>query len=320
MASILVRGQKVGRIKASFLLAAESFRFLKADPEMMLLPIIGFFLNLALWIPAAVIVFVGPAGGSIEGLGAIFPEEGESLPPWFYLVIFYGFFTSAFTLAFVQAGIAHLVSMRARGQNDTLGGALGVTMSLLPSLLLWSFITATVGFVLRQIAERSKILMRIVVAIVGVAWSVLTYFVIPALVIERQSTVNSIKRSGKVFRDSWGETIVSNISLSGFFMVLMLLLIGVYAVINVIIFTYTDANSFAIIGTLLLFLFALFVLVLVSNTLTYVLKTLLFIYATEGTTATNFDADLLANMLVKKNPVAPAPIAQVPTPPSPTAI
>jgi len=316
MATVMIHGQQVGRIKASFLLAAESFRFLKADPEMLLLPIIGFFLNIALWIPAVFFIFFGAAGGTFAGLGTLFPK-GAPLPNWAYIVVFYGFFVSAFTLAFVQAGIAHFVSARARGENATLASTLGVVMSLLPALLTWSLIAATVGFVLRQIAERSKIVTRIIIAIIGAAWSVLTYFVIPAIVIERQSAVASIKRSGKVFRDSWGETIVSNISLSGFFMLIFFLLIVLYAVLTVLFFMYLGSNIGLFVLMTFLFLFVLFMIALVSNTLTYVLKTLLFIYATEGTTASNFDADLLANMLVKKPGAMQPPMP--PQPPVPSA-
>ena len=311
MTTVTIHGQQVGRIKASFLLAAESFRFLKADPEMLLLPIIGFFLNIALWIPALLAIFFGAAGGTFAGLGTLFPK-GEPMPQWAYIVVFYGFFTSAFTIAFVQAGISHFVSSRARGVNETLGGTLRVVLSLLSVLIVWSLIAATVGFVLRQIAERSKIVTRIIVAIIGVAWSVLTYFVIPAIVIERQSAVASIKRSGKVFRDSWGETIVSNISLSGFFMLIFLMLIALYAVLTVLFFTYLGSSIGLFIAMTVIFLFTLFMISLVSNTLTYVLKTLLFIYATEGTTASNFDADLLANMLVKKPGAVQPPMPPVP--------
>jgi hypothetical protein len=315
MASIILRGQKVGRIKASFLLAAESFRFLKADPEMLFLPIIGFFINIALWIPAALIVFFGPVGGTLAGFETAFGGENEPLPAWWYAVVFYGFFTSAFSVAFVQAGVAHLVSTRARGKGDTLRGALHVVFSLLPALLLWSLITATVGFVLRQIAERSKLLMRIVVFVVGAVWSVLTYFVIPALVIERQPTVASIKRSGKVFKDTWGETIVANISLSGFFMIIFLSLFVLYIGAAVALLgSAGDAGIGIFIGVTVLFVFALFILSLINSTLSCVLRTLLFIYATEGNTVTNFDTELLANMLVKKNQVEPVAM-QTPAPP-----
>ena len=52
-------------------------------------------------------------------------------------------------------------------------------------LLPWAIVSATVSLVLRAIEERAGIVGRIVVGLVGLAWSLVTFLVLPILVVER---------------------------------------------------------------------------------------------------------------------------------------
>jgi hypothetical protein len=79
---------------------------------------------------------------------------------------------------------------------------------------VWALITATIGMILRQIQENAGILGRIVIGLVGIAWSVLTYFVVPVLLYEPVGVGQSIKRSGQIFRERWGEQFIGNATIS----------------------------------------------------------------------------------------------------------
>ena len=80
----------------------------------------------------------------------------------------------------------------------------------LGAIFVWAVITATVGMTLRMIQERVPLLGGIVVALLGVAWNVLTFFVVPVFLYEPVGVGGSIKRSASLFKQRWGEQFVGN--------------------------------------------------------------------------------------------------------------
>ena len=96
--------------------------------------------------------------------------------------------------------------MRTRRSRD----GLALARQHIGKIFVWALITATVGMILRAIQERSGIVGRIVIGIVGIAWSVLTFFVVPVLLYEPVGVGESIKRSASIFRQRWGEQFIGN--------------------------------------------------------------------------------------------------------------
>jgi hypothetical protein len=73
-------------------------------------------------------------------------------------------------------------------------------------------VSATVGLIFKIIYDtvgRNKI-GRIIVAILGAGWAVMTFFVIPILVIERRGPFDAIKRSWKIMTKTWGPNLLAN--------------------------------------------------------------------------------------------------------------
>lgn len=292
---IIIGGQRIGRFKASRLLFHEAFRFLWSDKEMLWIPLIALALQLFL-IGLFVVVVCIPAGLFARGA-----ESTQTLTGFEYLLLFVLYVIGAFTLALAQASIAHIVYTRVRGGDATLGEGIKVALSHAGSLFVWSCITSTVGIVLRAIAERSQLLMKIVVAIIGVAWSVLTYFVVPAIVIDKKSPVDAIKHSGSVFKRTWGETLVTNVSLGlaflGFYVVLIIVLVGLIVV--------SDGNTGIVVVGGIIFVVSLLITILLSSVLDSVLRTILYVYANEQVVPENFNRELLESMLVRKSGTTP---------------
>ena len=71
-------------------------------------------------------------------------------------------------------------------------------------------LSATVSLVLRAIEERSGIVGRIVGSLVGLAWSLVTFLVLPVLVIEQIGPIQAVKRSAELFKHTWGENMIAN--------------------------------------------------------------------------------------------------------------
>ena len=99
---------------------------------------------------------------------------------------------------------------RLKGQAVTIGEALHESAARAHVLLPWAVVSATVSIVLRAIEQRGGILGRIVGAIAGVAWSVVTFLVLPVLVFEGIGPIAAVKRSGELFKQTWGENLIAN--------------------------------------------------------------------------------------------------------------
>ncbi len=82
--------------------------------------------------------------------------------------------------------------------------------------------------ILRALQERAGLLGRIIFGIIGIAWTVLTFFVVPVLLYEEVGVGEAIKRSGSIFRQRWGEQFIGNatIGLAIFLVAIPVLLVG----------------------------------------------------------------------------------------------
>jgi Family of unknown function (DUF6159) len=100
----------------------------------------------------------------------------------------------------------------------------------LPQILAWALVSATVGLILKIIENAHEKAGQFVSALLGTAWTVLTYFVVPVLVVEKLGPLDAIKRSMSILRKTWGEALVGNWGIGLFILLLMLPAILIFAV------------------------------------------------------------------------------------------
>lgn len=292
---VTIEGRQVGRLRASFLLFKETFRFLRADAEMMAVPIIAILFEMFLFGVLGIFLF------TTGFFTLLVQSEGAPKAPVAYIALFLCYIVSAFVIAWMQAVITHIVYVRAHGSNATLGEGIKVAFNNWSALLLWSVITSTVGILLRAIADRSRIVGRIVVALIGTAWSVLTYFVVPSIIIGKRPAFDAIRDSGTIFKRTWGETLVTNISFS------LVLTLGFFAYLIALFgIGFIMGWSIGVVITLcVLFVFGITILSLLGSTLGSILRTLLYLYASEGKVPENFNPELLEKMFKRKDSSIP---------------
>lgn len=290
----MIGGQKIGRLRASFLLCKESLRFLRADKELLLVPIFSAVMS-SLLIGLLTLILV-TLSSSYDSLFTA--DEGVGYPE--YLFMFAVYVVSAFSLAIAQATIVHIVYVRAHGGNATLGSGIARAFSNWGPLLVWALITSTVGVILRFISDRSALLGRIIAALLGAAWAILTFFVVPILIIEKKTPVNAVSASASLFKRTWGETLISNVTLGLAFLVAHLIVLGSF--VGLLIYGAAINNALVLIAAIVGVLLWLVISTLVNAALQGILKTLLYIYAAEDVVPDNFNRELLESMLVRNNP------------------
>lgn len=125
-------------------------------------------------------------------------------------------------------------------------------------------------------SERSGILGRIVVGIIGMAWSLVTFLVLPILVVENVGVGEAVRRSASMFKRTWGENVMGQggVGLVGF--------LAVLAGVPVLVLTLLTGN--AVVAGLGAVVFALWVgvVMVVTSALSGVYQTALYLYAPTG--------------------------------------
>ncbi|MFQ5948500.1 MAG: DUF6159 family protein [Acidimicrobiia bacterium] len=213
----------MGRIARTIELAKASWQVLRADKELLLLPVISFITTLIVAASFVAPLILAGDAGSLEDPG-----------PAGYVAVFVAYVVLAFITIFFNAALVHAANERLSGGDPTVSSALRGALAHVHRILPWALVSATVSIILRAIEERAGTLGRFAGAIAGIAWALVTFLVLPILVVEDIRVIDAIKRSGRLFKQTWGENVAAQIGFGilGFFAVLpavLLVVLGIAA-------------------------------------------------------------------------------------------
>jgi hypothetical protein len=156
---------------------------------------------------------------------------------------------------------------------------------------MWAVVAATVGMLLRALQDRAGFIGKIVVGIIGAAWSLATFFVVPVLVLEEEPIGSSFGRSFELFKKMWGESFVGGVTIGAAALCAWVTLV---AVVGLLAWAGLGLATFAVGAAGAIFLAVLF------SALQGVFVASLYEYATRGTTPNGFDSALLSQAFVPK--------------------
>ena len=207
------------RLSASFALASSSWQVLRTDKKLIVFPLLS-GLSCLLVLAAFVLPFVAQPQWLQAVIDAV---DADGQPPsWVYPVLFAYYFCNYFVIIFFNAALVSCALIRFNGEEPTLGDGLAAACRSLPQILAWALVSATVGLLLKVVESAHERIGEIISAILGTAWTVMTYFVVPVLVVERVGPFTAIGRSLSILRHTWGEALVGRLGL-GFFLFLLAL-------------------------------------------------------------------------------------------------
>lgn len=83
-------------------------------------------------------------------------------------------------------------------------------------ILGWSLFAGAVGYIIRQIEDRSSVVGSIIAGLIGLAWSVASVFAIPVIVYNEgmNNPFAILKESSATLRKVWGDSLVGYVGLS----------------------------------------------------------------------------------------------------------
>ena len=116
-------------------------------------------------------------------------------PVVYYGLLFLFYVASCFVVIFFNTALISCVNAKPNGKDMSVGEGISNAANHLPAILGWAIVSATVGIVLHLLERRSGFLGQIVFSLLGGAWALVTYFVVPVLVLEDKGVFAALGES-----------------------------------------------------------------------------------------------------------------------------
>jgi hypothetical protein len=264
-----------GRFSRSLELAKASWSVVRADKELMWLPVMSVL---------ALLLIIGSLALPVYALGGFNPDTAADPSPGSWLGLFAFYVFSYFVALFFNTALVGAAMIRMDGGNPTLGDGLGIAWARVGRIFGYALIAATVGMFLRALEERVGWVGQIVVKLIGVAWALSTFLVVPILVTRDVGPIEAVKESAGLLRETWGENLIGSVGLSLVFSVAYIALVLVCAVG---VYLGVQANLPLLIAIVILAgIVAFLVLAALQATMQGVYSAALYRYATNNGAAT----------------------------------
>ena len=271
----------MGKFARTWQLMGASWQLLKQHKRLVMFPLIS-----AVVLALVIAVFGVPLFAT--GQAQQYLSDPHHPRQQMYVTLFIFYFVSYFVMIFFNSALIAGVLKQMDGEQPTLGDGLRAAWQRLPQIFGWALLSSTVGFVLRLIEERVGFIGRIVVGLLGMAWTVTAFLVVPVLVAEGDGPITAYRRSVEMLKRTWGEQIIGNVSFGLLFMVLGV----VPAIIVMLLAAAAGPAALMVVGAIVVIY--LVGLGLVQSTLQTIYQAAVYRYAADGEAPGGFDKELIA--------------------------
>jgi hypothetical protein len=281
------------RLSNSWELVKASAAVLRADKELVVFPIIStigvLLVTVSFILP---MIFAGVLDNLISG-------EAGNINILSFIIAFLFYLAQYFVIIFANAALVSAAMIRLRGGDPTVGDGFRIAFDHFGSIFGYALIASTVGVILNSLARRSNTLGRIAVSLIGLAWNLATFLVVPVLVAEEVGPFEAVKRSALLLKKTWGEQIVGNLSIGGVFGLLTFVVI-VLIVAPSLYLMVTINNPVILVVMAILLVVTLVLIGLVNSTLSGIYAAAVYRFAAEGETGGYFKPELVQEAFRRK--------------------
>jgi hypothetical protein len=271
------------RFSRSFELVKFSAGVLRKDKELLIFPLlssIAAVLVLASFVP----LFIAGADVSTQGQdvvvqGTVPVSADDNINLALYGLLY---LVEYFVIFFFNSALVGAALIRMRGGDPTVGDGLRIATSKVGKILGYAMIAATVGLILRAISERVGFIGRIVIALLGVGWTVATYLTVPILVSRDIGPIDAVRESAVLLKATWGENLIANAGIGIFFYLVYFCVFAVF-VLLAMTFGIPEAGEW-VLGWAALAVLVFVVLALIQAALQGIFSAALYHYAADGDT------------------------------------
>jgi len=189
-----------------------SMAVVRKDPELLVYMIIAGVMSLACLIGMSIPQF-------LEMSWAVNPDG--TFTGAYLGFTFAAYMVLSIVVVFWNCAIIANANIRLTGGDPKFADGVNAALKRLPIIIVWGIIAGTVGLLLKALegAARSsdndaaRAMAAVIHLIGGLAWWVMTFFMIPHMILEGQSVGDALKSSKSTFFATWGENITSGLGI-----------------------------------------------------------------------------------------------------------
>jgi len=151
---------------------------------------------------------------------------------------------------------------------------------------------------LQVIRDKTDFLGDLFAGLADAAWGVLTFLVVPILVVEDIGPIEAIKRSGSLLKQTWGEQVIGN---AGIGLVMWVIAVAAIVVGGALIALAASIGGIVLavpVGAIMIFVVA--AIIAIGAALKGIYTAALYRYATSGSSGGYFSDVLIQNAFVAK--------------------
>ena len=291
-----------GRMKIGWLIFKQSIRFISDNPGLVRYIIMSLIFTLIIFGILVGIILVDSHGSqtlfyTTYDNVANNTSYGATVPGFIVLVIF-GYVGTFVTYYYGVALASHVLAIF-HATPGTYKNHIALARKRLPTIAVYALIATVVGYILRMIEERFKIIGWIISRIIGVLWALATTFVLPIIADTNENAPKSIKHSIALFKSTWGETITGRIALTGFLFVIYFL-IGIPVTIALTLGLSALFGVLGVVIAIVIFIIGIIVISTLEVLASNVLNVSLYYYSQYKAIPPSFSPELLASVFVAK--------------------
>lgn len=176
---------------------------------------------------------------------------------------------------------------RMEGGDPTLGSSLREATQYARAIAPWAAITVVVSTVLNAIEEHGGLVGEIVAAVLNVAWGLVTFLVLPVMVMEGVGVRQAMRRSKDLFKRTWGETVSGNVGMS------LVTFLAMLPAVLVVMLSIAANDPAILTGGIAVAVLWMALVVVVMSALNAVFRVVLYRWVTDGEAPAEFaDVDL----------------------------
>jgi hypothetical protein len=267
------------KISRSWGLVKASASVLRSDKELLVFPLVS-----ALCATLVAATFLIPAI-------TLDLFSGGEPGPVVYVLAFLFYLSQYFVIFFFNTALVGAAMIRLDGGDPTVGDGLRIAMSKIGPILGYAAIAATVGLILKMIEERAGFIGTMIIRLIGTAWTIATFLVVPVLVSRDIGPIDAVKESVVLLQRTWGESIVGNVGIGLAFGLLTFLMVIVVATLVIgAALTAGATAAFVVAG---LGVIAIALLATIQAALGGIYSAALYRYAVDGNAPAGFEGGAL---------------------------
>jgi len=185
-------------------ISMNSFKVLKENKELIVFPILS-GVSLLLIVGSFALITLSGAGWDVHNLSR--PHTLEN-----YLLIFLFYIVNYFIVVYFNTALIHCATLYFKGEKPTVRQGLDFSFSRIGPIFSWAVFAGTVGTLLKILQDNLGNVGKIITGLIGIVWSIATFFVVPVIAYENLSPLGAVKRSAQLMKDKWGERLGSGFS------------------------------------------------------------------------------------------------------------